>query len=184
MGKLNVYNFITLNGFFKGKGGDLSWQKHGEEEAEYGTKAQKSEGMLIFGRITYDQMASYWPTGQAEKDNPEMAKGMNNAEKIVFSRTLKKADWQNSRIISDNIIDEMKKLKAGDGKDMTILGSGSIVAQFADAGLIDSYQIMLNPVALAEGTPIFTGITKNLDLKLTDTRKFKSGVVLLMYEKA
>jgi dihydrofolate reductase len=106
---------------------------------------------------------------------------MNKAEKIVFSKTLKKADWQNTRIISENILDEIRKLKEGAGKGMTLLGSGSILTQMADAGLIDEYQIMIDPVAITKGTPIFKNIKHQLDLKLTNTRTFKSGAVLLCY---
>ena len=118
---------------------------------------------------------------------PEIAEGMNKSEKIVFSRTLKNADpivigWKNTRIIRNNIVEEIKKLKSTSKKDMTILGSGSILTQLAEAGLMDSFQFMLDPIALGDGTPIFKGIGNKLDLKLTATRAFKSGAVLLSYE--
>jgi dihydrofolate reductase len=126
-------------------------------------------------------MKSYWPTPQAIKDNPLVADGMNKAEKIVFSRTLDRVDWNNSKLIRQNISEEVRKMKAIPGKDMTVLGSGSIISQFADEGLIDEYLIMVDPVALGEGTPIFHGIRQKLDLQLTGTRTFSSGVVLLTY---
>ena len=106
---------------------------------------------------------------------------MNNADKIVFSRTLKKAEWTNTRLVKDNIVEEMKKMKQVPGKDMTLLGSGSILAQFAEHGLIDEYQIMVDPVVLGDGTPIMKSIKHKLDLRLIGTRTFKSGVVLLCY---
>jgi dihydrofolate reductase len=127
-------------------------------------------------------MASYWPTPMAIKNDPVVAEGMNSAEKIVFSRTLKKAGWNNTRLIKDNIAEEIRSLKQQSGKDMTILGSGSIVTQFAQEGLIDEYQIMVDPVVLGLGTPLLGGIKQKLDLKLTGTRTFKSGVVLLCYQ--
>ncbi|MOA46425.1 hypothetical protein D3C78_1689320 [compost metagenome] len=107
---------------------------------------------------------------------------MNNAQKIVFSTTLKKADWSNTQIINGDIVTRIKELKKTSGEDLTILGSGSIITQFADAGLIDGYEIMIDPVALGEGTPIFKGLKHQLNLKLTGSRVFKSGVVLLSYE--
>jgi dihydrofolate reductase len=127
-------------------------------------------------------MASYWPTPDAIKKDPIVAAGMNNADKIVFSRTLKKVEWNNTRLMKDNIVEEIKKMKQLPGREMTVLGSGSILIQFAEQGLIDEYQIMVDPVVLGDGTPIFKNIKHKLDLKLTRTRTFKSGVVLLCYQ--
>jgi len=180
--KLSVFNFVTLNGYFEGPKHDISWHRHGEEENQFAAENLKFESVLLFGRITYEMMAGYWPTPMAIKNDPKVAKGMNNAEKIVFSRKLEKAEWNNTRLVKDNIVEEVRKMKALPGKDMTLLGSGSIASQFADAGLIDKYQIMVDPVALGDGTAIFKNIKRKLDLKLTMTRAFKSGVVLLCYE--
>jgi dihydrofolate reductase len=116
--------------------------------------------------------------------DPIVAEGMNKADKIVFSRTLKKAGWNNTRLVKDNIVEEIMKMKRMPGKDMTLLGSGSIVTLFAEQGLIDEYQVMVDPVVLGRGTPIFKGIKHKLDLKLIATRTFKSGVVLLSYQPA
>ena len=182
MRKVSVFNFITLDGYFKGPKGDISWHRHGAEENEYAAEGLSSESTLLFGRVTYQMMASYWPTPIAIKNDPIVAEGMNNAEKIVFSRTLKKADWNNTRLVKDNIAEEIRKMKQMPGKDMTILGSGSIVTQFAEQGLIDEYQIMVDPVVIGDGTPIFKDIKHKLNLKLTMTRTFKSGVVLLCYQ--
>lgn len=180
MSKLTVFNFITLNGYFKGPNEDISWHKHGHQENEFAAESLKAGNLLLFGRVTYDMMASYWPTAMAKENDPGVADGMNSAEKIVFSRTLKKPEWENTRIIKDNILEEIKKLKQA-GKNMTLLGSGTIVTQFAEQGLIDEYQIMVDPVVIADGTPIFKNINRKLELKLTNSRSFKSGVVLLSY---
>jgi len=182
MRKVIVFNFVTLDGYFKGPKEDISWHRHGAEENEYAAEGLKSGNMLLFGRVTYEMMASYWPTPVAIKNDPIVAAGMNNADKIVFSRTLKKAVWNNTRLVKDNIVEEIKKMKQLPGKDMTLLGSGSILTQFAEQGLIDEYQIMVDPVVLGDGTPIFKNIKHKLDLKLTRTRTFKSGVVLLCYQ--
>lgn len=182
MGKLSVFNFVTLNGYFKGPNEDISWHRHGAEESEFAAEGAKSDSILLFGRKTYEMMASYWPTPEALKNAPVVAEGMNRSEKIVFSRTLKKVDWNNSKLIKDNIIEEIKKIKQTSRKDMTLLGSGSILTQFAKAGLVDDYQFMIDPVVLGDGTAIFKSITNKMDLKLTNSRVFKNGVVLLCYQ--
>ncbi|MBC8047677.1 MAG: dihydrofolate reductase [Fimbriimonadaceae bacterium] len=183
MGKLIVYNFVSLNGYYKGLKDDISWAKSDSKgEQEFAAENLKSGNILLFGRVTYEMMAGYWPLPDAAKNNPLVADGMNKAEKIVFSKTLKNAEWNNTRIIKDNMEEEIKKLKETSGKDMTLLGSGSIVTQFADMGLIDEFQIMVHPVAITEGTPILKDIKQKLELKLTSIREFKSGVVLHCYQ--
>src|SRR5258705_1542759 len=182
MRKLSIFNFVTLNGFFKGPGEDTSWHKHGGEEAEFSAENLKPGNILLFGRVTYEMMASFWHTPMAVENFPTVAEGMNKAEKIVFSRTLKKAVWQNTKVIKENIVEEIRKMKKLPGKDMTVLGSGSIITQLAEHGLIDEYQIMIDPVAIGKGTPIFNNLEHELDLKLISTRTFKSGVVLLSYQ--
>jgi dihydrofolate reductase len=126
-------------------------------------------------------MVSYWPADQAKQNNPGVAEGMNKAEKIVFSKTLKRSDWNNTRIVSGNIEEEVKKLKQSE-KDLTVLGSGSIVNQLTEAGLVDEFQIMIHPVAINNGTAFLKDIDKKIDLVLTKTRSFKSGIVLLCYQ--
>jgi dihydrofolate reductase len=127
-------------------------------------------------------MAAFWPTPAAKSSAPAVAEGMNKAEKIVFSRTLRSADWNNTRLVKDNMIETVKKLKSEPGKDMTVLGSGTIVTQLAEAGLIDEYEFMIDPVALGEGVPVFKGMKSKLDLKLVSSKVFKSGIVLLTYQ--
>jgi len=183
MGKLRVYNFITLNGCFKGADDDISWAKNSsQEEQEFAGENAKSDGILLFGRKTYEMMAYYWPSENARKHNAAVAEGMNRAEKIVVSKSLKKADWSNTRIIKDDLEKEIKKLKQLD-KDITILGSGTIVTQLSEAGLIDEYQIMIYPVVIENGTSLLKEIHKDLELKLIGNRVFKSGAVFLHYAK-
>lgn len=182
MRKLTVFNFITLNGFYKGTDNDTSWHRHGEEEGQYSADAMKSESILLFGRITYEMMASWWPTPMAAEAYPEVAKGMNSAEKILFSNSIEDPKWNNTRVMNGDITEKIRQIKQQPGKDLTILGSGSVVSQFADAGLIDQYQIMIDPVALPSGTPIFNGIKNGFRLELTDTKIFKSGTIVLTYK--
>jgi dihydrofolate reductase len=182
MRKLVAFNFITLDGYFEGpEKGDISWHKHGKEENEFSAKMLTLESTLLFGRVTYDLMAGYWPTTYAIKNDPIVAEGMNKADKIVFSRTLRKAEWNNTMVVKGNIGEEIEKLKQMSGKDMTLLGSGSIINQFTELGMIDEYQIMIDPVVIGRGTPIFRNIRNQMDLKLIETNIFKSGVVLLIY---
>ncbi|MGB3078423.1 MAG: dihydrofolate reductase family protein [Saprospiraceae bacterium] len=181
MGHINVFNFITLNGFYKGLHEDISWHRHGGEESEFSEEGANSGSILLFGRVTYEMMAGYWPSPIAKQNSPVVAEGMNKSEKIVISRALKKADWENTRIIRENVIAEITALKNSTDKSITILGSGSITTLLANEGLIDTYQLMIDPVALGDGTPVFNGIKHKLDLKLTASRVFKSGVVLLSY---
>ena len=183
MSKLSVFNFVTLNGFFKGPNEDISWA-HSSPEDDYASEMLEHESSLLFGRKTYEQMVSYWPTPQAKKQSPKVAQGMNKAEKLVFSRSLQKVDWENARIVKGNIVEEVRKLKQQSPKDMTLLGSGSIVTLFSQHGLVDEYQILVHPVALGEGTPMFKGLDKKLELKLRESRAFKSGNILLIYESS
>lgn len=181
MRQLNSFTFITLNGFYKDINNGIDWHKHGEEEEQYSRDSLRSDGILLFGRVTYEMMAGWWPTDMAKQAMPEVAKGMNNADKIVFSRNLKHADWENTKVISGDLIAEVNKLKQEAKKDMVILGSGSIVAQLSDHKLIDEYKIMIDPIALGRGTSLFNNMEHQLDLKLKDSRTFKSGTILLTY---
>jgi dihydrofolate reductase len=182
MSKLTSFTFISLDGYFKGPQEDISWHQHGEEEGSFSAENLKSGNILLFGRKTFQMMESFWPTQMAFDLFPDVAKGMNGAEKIVFSRTLSRADWMNTRVINQNLADEIRKLKAAKGKDLTLLGSGNLQAQLAEEDLIDEYQFMLDPVALGSGTPVFNGIRHHLRLQLIDTRVFRSGSVLLRYK--
>ena len=182
MRKISAFDFVTLNGFFQGPKKDISWHRHGTEENKYAMDALKSGSAILFGRLTYELMASYWPTPMAIKNDPIVAEGMNNAEKIVFSRKLKTVKWNNTRLVKSDLVKEIKKLKQQPGKDIVILGSGSIVTQLAEKDLIDEFQIMVDPVVLGSGTALFKGLKQKLDLELTATRTFKSGVVLLCYK--
>lgn len=181
MGKITAFNFITLNGFLNDANGDISWHRHGLEENQFASDSLESNNTLLFGRKTYEMMASYWPTQMALDNDPEIAKGMNNAHKVVFSSTLKTADWHNTQIISGDIVYWAKRQKTSQNRDMTILGSGNILTLLAQNGLIDEYMIMIDPVAIGSGNSIFKGIDQPLNLKFCDVQTFNSGVVLLKY---
>jgi dihydrofolate reductase len=129
-------------------------------------------------------MASFWPTPQALEVLPVVAKQMNSLPKVVFSRTMDHASWNNTTLVKDGLVAEVQRLKQETGPDMVIMGSGSIVSQVAQAGLVDEFQIIFNAVALGGGKTMFEGMKDRLPLKLTRTRTFKNGNVMLCYEPA
>lgn len=185
MRKLIVFNQVTLDGYFAGPGGDISWAHKDPNDAEWNAFVAEnatSGGMLIFGRITYELMAGYWPTPRAIENDPMVAQGINALPKVVFSRTLDKASWNNTKLVKGDPAAEVRKMKQEPGPAMAILGSGSIVAQLAEAGLIDEFQFVVNPVILGQGRTMFEGLKEKLTLKLTKTRTFANGNVLLCYE--
>ncbi len=182
MRKLFAFNLVSLDGYFEGLKRDISWHNVDAEFNEYAVEMLNSVDTLLFGRVTYELMASYWPTPDVMKNDPIVAERMNSLPKIVFSRTLDKVEWQNTRLVKDNIEDEIKNMKKQPGKDIALLGSGSIMSEFAQHGLIDEYRIMVNPVVLGSGNPLFKGIKDRLHLKLLKTRTFRNGNVLLYYE--
>jgi dihydrofolate reductase len=184
MRKLSVFNLVTLDGYFAGQDGDISWHNVDEEFQELANKASNSGNTLLFGRVTYELMAGYWPTSEAIKNDPIVARGMNDATKVVFSRTLNKVDWNNTRLVKNDMLSEIRKLKQESGKDLTVLGSGNIVSQLTQERLIDEYQILLNPVVIGKGKTMFEDVKDRFSLKLTKTRVFGNGNVLLTYELA
>jgi dihydrofolate reductase len=183
MRKLTVFNFVSLDGYYEGpKKGDISWHSFGHEEAENSAEMLSSGNILLFGRVTYDLMAGYWPTPSVIENDPIIAKYMNESEKIVFSKSLKKARWNNTKIIRKKVEKAVLELKEQPGKDLIILGSGNIIKQFAEKGLIDEYQIMVVPVIIGKGSSMFQDIKPRVNLTLINTRVFKSGNVLLNYQ--
>ena len=138
--------------------------------------------MILFGRVTYQMMASYWPTPTAINDDPIVANMMNSTPKIVFSRTLNKAEWNNTQLIRDHVAEEIIKLKQQPGKDLVLFGSANLMATLVRHDLIDEHRIMVNPVVLGSGMPLFPGIHRSLKLKLANTRVFRNGNVLLTYQ--
>lgn len=187
MQKLAVFNSVALDGYFTGKNGDMGWAYAGSDDPEFRefTAGNASgEGTLLFGRKTYEMMASYWPTPAAARNAPQVADGMNRMPKIVFSRTLDRASWDNTRVLKGDLIEEVRRLKERSGEGLVILGSGSLVSQLAPEGLIDEYQMVLTPVVLGEGRTMFETVKKELPLKLTRTRAFRNGKVFLCYEPA
>lgn len=181
---LRAFVLISLDGYYCDPHGDMSFAYKPPDDTEWndfvGGNAT-GEGMLLFGRMTYDLMAAWWPTPMAAQAMPEVAAGMNTKPKVVFSRTMASADWNNTTLVKDDAVETVRRWKAEEGPDMIILGSGSVVRQLAGAGLIDTFQIVVNPVALGAGKSLFSGLTQRLELLLTNTRVFGNGSVALWY---
>jgi dihydrofolate reductase len=181
MRKIILFNNVTVDGFMAGPNGELDWTIHDDEMTQQAKEGQDSADTFLFGRVTYDMMAAFWPTPAGESVNPVFAHIMNTTSKIVFSRTLEKADWNNTRVVKELNIEEILKIKKEPGKNIMIFGSGTIVQQLTNLELIDEYQLMVNPVILGKGKPLFNDV-KKMDLVLLNTRTFKNGIVLLTYK--
>jgi dihydrofolate reductase len=185
MRKVHVFDNVSLDGFFVDASGDMSWaHKHDEEWNAFASGNARGDAELLFGRVTYDMMAAFWPTPQAAQMLPAVAAGMNAARKHVVSRTLDAVDWQNSTLVKGDLVEEVTRLKQQPGPDLVILGSGSIVSQLTQARLIDEYQIVLNPVVLGSGRTLFEAVNGTVSLALRKTRAFSNGNVVLWYEPA
>ena len=185
MRKLVAFENLTLDGFFADAGGGLNWAYEGADDPEFSAFVAEnagSGGLLVLGRITYEMMAGYWPTPAATRNDPVVAEHMNSLPKLVFSRTLSQASWSNTTLVKGDIAAEIRRRKREPGSGMAILGSGSIVSQLAQEGVIDNYQFVVNPVVLGKGRPMFEGLSDQLRLQLTSSRAFANGKVFLSYD--
>lgn len=183
MKKLQSFLLLSLDGYIADPNGDTSWA-HGPPDPDFDAMTRQSAtggGPLLMGRKTYETMRAFWPTAQAKKEIPEVARGMNDAKKFVFSRTLTKLDWENTVFVKGDLAKEVEKLKREAEKDITILGSGSLVTELAQAGLVDAFQFVVSPVALGAGIQLFAGLDGKLELVLESSKAFKNGMIVSSY---
>jgi dihydrofolate reductase len=181
MRKLIVWNLMTLDGYFEGtKPWDLDFHNlaWGEDLARYAQEFGREGDLLVFGRKTYEGMAAYWPTAENETEIKEY---MNGISKIAVSRTMGKAEWNNTRVVSDPI-PELKKLKQEPGKTIFVFGSAELEDSLLKAGLVDEIRICLVPVILGSGNPHFKPAAKPMPMKLLESRPVATGAVILRYE--
>jgi dihydrofolate reductase len=181
MRKISFFMLTSLDGFFEGHNRDITWHNVDEEFNKFAIEQLNSVDTLIFGRVTYEMMAGYWPTPVAVSNDPVVAGKMNSLPKVVYSNTLTDVKWQNTRLIKDDFVQQTLKLKQQPGRDLIIFGSSDLAVTFMEHGLIDEFRIMVNPVALGGGKPLFQGLNDKYLLKLLKTRTFISGNVLLYY---
>jgi len=177
--KLIVWNLVTLDGFFEGtKKWDLGWHEDvwGDELEQLSITQARSIGMLLFGRVTYEGMATYWRSATGQ-----IADFMNDVPKVVFSKTLDQADWKNTRLVKGSPAEEVVGLKQQVGKDLFIFGSADLSSTLTEDGLIDEYRLCMTPIVLGSGTPLFKPRPQRLRMTLLETTPLKSGCVILRY---
>jgi dihydrofolate reductase len=186
MRKIITTTWITLDGFIVGPNGEMDWVIVDEEMGTYESEIVNAADTLLLGRVTYESFAGAWPhvpdNPNASEGEKEYARRLNAMHKIVFSRTLPSAEWSNSKLVKEVLPEEITKLKQEPGGDMLIYGSASIVRTLTKHGLIDEYQLLVHPVILGSGKPLFQDIRERRKLKLFKTRTFSSGVVGLYYQ--
>ncbi|WP_149694631.1 dihydrofolate reductase family protein [Chitinophaga sp. CF418] len=184
MRKIIVSMNVTLDGFMAGINGELDWHfpLWNDEMSIYFCDQLGKTDTILLGRVSYERMARYWPNKTFTGIELEYADMMNNHNKVVFSQTLESATWSNTRLVRENIGEEVLKMKQSPGKDMIIYGSGSIVRSFIQEGLIDEFQIWVHPVFIQHGVPMFRDMEENIHLQFMKARTFRSGVVILYYK--
>ncbi len=186
MRKLIMWNVMTLDGYFEGnQNWDLSFHNvvWGQELEKLSIEQLRSADYLLFGRVTYEGMAAYWPKAEGETAEQEVAKLMNSIPKIVCSKTLKSAEWNNTTIISENASDEIQKLKEQGGKDIYVFGSANLSETFINDNLFDEYRIGIAPVILGSGRPLFRQGIASKNLSLVSTQQLSTSGVVLKYLK-
>jgi dihydrofolate reductase len=179
-----AFIMTTLDGYYEGPHQEFDFWVLDEEFEEFSAEQLDEVDALLFGRVSYEGMAAYWPTPEAERDDPRVAAKMNGLSKIVVSRTLERAEWANTRLIKDDVAQELRELKEQPGKDIAILGSSDLTASLLEMGLVDEVRIMVNPVVLGAGKSVFKTAGERISLKLVKSRRFDSGKVLLCYQPA
>jgi dihydrofolate reductase len=195
--RIVAFNRVSADGYFSAPDGNLNWVVPEEEIDKQATQNMSGQGTLMFGRRTYEMFASFWPhqldkpVGAEDPHSPgrrppemhAMAVYINEAIKIVFSRTLKDVRWKNSRLLGKFDPREVERIKQEPGGDIMIFGSGTIVSQLAQNDLIDEYQFVTGPVLLGDGKSLISGISKTVPLKLVEAKPYKSGNVMLRYQR-
>jgi dihydrofolate reductase len=182
MRKLFSFMVMTLDGFTEGPNGEFDWPNVDDEFNEFAISQINDIDTLVFGRRTYEGMASYWPTPAAVEGDPLVAGLMNSIPKVVFSKSLTEATWQNSTLVRDDAGEAIPKLKDQPGKALALFGSPTLTVSLLEQGLVEELRVMVNPILLGGGTSLFTGLHDRVRLRLARTTVFSSGNVLLTYE--
>ncbi len=176
-----MFMMISLDGFFEGPNHELDWHNVDAEFDEFATAQLRETGEILFGRVTYEMMSKFWPSGQAKEEDPVVAELMNTLPKTVFSKTLKQAGWENTKLVSGDMAGEVRRLKKESGKEIAVFGSSDLAVGLLRQGLLDELRIMINPVVLGQGKRLFQGWDGQLKLELRSDRRFESGNVLVVY---
>jgi dihydrofolate reductase len=185
MRKLVLFMHLSLDGFAADLNHGLDFLTYDAALQQYADELVRTVGSPVYGRTTYQLMERYWPTilkkDNADKHSLEHAQWVENVPKIVFSKTLTEVTWNNTRLIQDNIVENVRELKQQPGKDLVIFGSPGLAASFMNMGLIDDYKLTVHPIILGSGISVFTDNSLRSKLKLVDSKTLTSGVVTLHY---
>ena len=185
MRKVISFMHVSLDGFVSGPNDEMNWIIMDEEIFRDATELEHTDTAL-YGRITYQMMEGYWPTVLSNPSSSQLelrhAEWVENVNKIVFSNSLDGVKWNNTRLIKENIVDEVMKLKEQPGKNMMIFGSPTLTHSFMRWDLVDEYKFNIHPVILGHGMPLFENIFQRINLRLLSEKKFKSGVIGVHYE--
>jgi len=205
MRRIVMFNQVTPDGFFAAPDGGLDWVVNDEEVQRDGAAGMADTDTILFGRRTYEQFAGFWPHVLETAPNPQagphearlradanqrehplhaMALWLDRTQKLVFSRTLERAGWNRSRVLRRIDPEEIEALKRGPGKDIILFGSGSVVSQLTEHGLIDEYVFVISPVLLGRGLPLFADVSRSRKLALVEAKPFPTGNVRLRYAPA
>ena len=185
MRNLVLFMHVSLDGFVAGPKGEMNWINVDEEIFDYAEQRTQAADTALYGRVTYQMMEGYWPTA-ADQPSPtrhdiQHSKWYNSVAKVVLSRTMKGENLPNTKIISDNLTDEINHIKQGPGKEIIIFGSPSAAHSLMAAKLIDDFWLFVNPIILGQGIPVFKDINEKTELTLVKCHVFSSGVVCLHY---
>lgn len=184
MRKIVMFNRVTLNGYFAGPNGEIDWFIH-DPEVDRALHACMDADTMLLGRLTYEMFAGYWPHVLSNPESSEgdrvLAAELNEMTKVVFSTTLQRVTWENTRLLQDGIVEEARRMKEEEGGDIVIFGSGTVVKQLSDAGLIDEHLVVVTPVILDNGMLLFEDVRRE-ELKLRSAKGFATGNVLLHYQ--
>jgi dihydrofolate reductase len=177
--KLFWQMMVSLDGFMSGPNRELDWHVVSGDFVPYVTRMLGTIDAIILGRVTYELFAGFWPTA----DSPE-APAMNGLPKLVFSRTLRKVNWNNARLAKGGPAEEIGALKRQPGKDLALFGSAGLASTFLQLDLIDELRLFVNPVALGKGVATFKNLEGRLTMRFLKAETLSSGVVVLYYQPA
>jgi dihydrofolate reductase len=176
---------VSLDGFIEGPSRELDWHMVDDELHRHFNEQLSAMGAFLSGRVTYELMAGFWPTADTDPSSTEpmveFARIWRDKPKIVYSKTLERADW-NTTVVRDVVPDQVEDLKAQPGGDLA-LGGADTAAAFMRHDLIDEYRLYVHPVVIGRGKPLFQPSDSKIDLQLAETRTFGNGVVLLRYRR-
>jgi dihydrofolate reductase len=186
--KLIFFMHTSLDGFVAGLKGEMNWIKVDEEMFDFVATMTDKADTALYGRVTYEMMQSYWPTAgnqpNASKHDKEHSAWYNKVSKVVLSKTMSEKGLEKTKVIGDQLADNINKIKKQDGKNILIFGSPGASQSLLNQGLIDEFWLFVNPIILGQGMPLFKDITGTTKLKLVDSKTFACGVIALHYEKS